>query len=273
MALGISKKVILTSVAVLSLTLAATAVVSGLFFQREYAAALQSRAFMVGSILKYQMEKLLKYDIPLERLVGFEEQCQEIINNYGDISYAMVVDSHGGILFHNNPLKQGERAPFTNIPELLKRDGEMLQQDAVAGKSFYNFIIPVHGAHQAPVAAVVIGFPASLITHKAALMVAYSVGVAIIFLAVGGLSMVILLRFWVTTPLGQLLRGIDEVRGGGAGGAELLDIKSKDEFGDLGQAFNEMVHQLKESQAQLQNYMQEHFCPVKRYLEITALNH
>ena len=74
---------------------------------------------------------------------------------------------------------------------------------------------------------VIIGFPASLITHKTALMVAYSVGVAIIFLTVGGISMVILLQFWVTTPLGQLLRAIMDIRSGGTDSAQLPIIKSK----------------------------------------------
>src|SRR5665648_663071 len=107
MIIGIRKKVIFISVAVLFLALAATTTVSSFFFMREYSAALKSRSLLVGSILKYQLEKLLKYDIPLNELVGFDEQCQEIIKNYGDITYAMVVDLNGRIIFHNDPLNRG----------------------------------------------------------------------------------------------------------------------------------------------------------------------
>ena len=120
MAIGIRKKVIFISVAVLFLALAATTIVSSIFFMREYSAALKSRALLVGSILKYQLEKLLKYDIPLNELVGFDEQCQEIINNYGDITYAMVVDLNGRILFHNDPQKRGEMFIYKNIQEILQ---------------------------------------------------------------------------------------------------------------------------------------------------------
>jgi PAS domain S-box-containing protein len=257
MTIGIRKKVIFVSVAILFLALAATTIVSGLFFKREYSAALKSRAFLVGSILKYQLEKLLKYDIPLDDLVGFDEQCQEIINNYGDISYAMVVDSKGSILFHNNSLKRGEKVNYRNIPELLERNKETVQQNIEQGKHFFNFIVPVLGTRHTPLAAVIIGFPASLITHKTALMVAYSVGVALIFLTLGGISMIILLQFWVTTPLSQLLKAIMDIRSSGTDSARLLIVKSKDEFGHLGRAFNEMVLQLQESQAQVQNYTQE----------------
>jgi two-component system cell cycle sensor histidine kinase/response regulator CckA len=257
MIIGIRKKVILISIAVLFLALAATTTVSSFFFMREYSAALKSRALLVGSILKYQLEKLLKYDIPLNELVGFDEQCQEIIKNYSDITYAMVVNSNGRILFHNDPQKRGEMFIYKNIQEILQDQKEELQGYKRNGEKFYNFSIPVQGLDNAPIAAVIIGFPASLITHKTALMVAYSVGVAIIFLTVGAISMVILLQFWVTTPLGQLLRAIMDIRSGGTDSAQLPIIKSKDEFGALGRAFNEMVLQLRESQAQVQNYTQE----------------
>src|SRR5665648_1094126 len=108
MIIGIRKKVIFISVAVLFLALAATTTVSSIFFMRMYSNALKSRALLVGSILKYQLEKLLKYDIPLNELVGFDEQCQEIIKNYGDITYAMVVDLNGRIAVSYTHLRAHE---------------------------------------------------------------------------------------------------------------------------------------------------------------------
>lgn len=257
MAIGIRKKVILISVATLFLTLAVTTMASSIFFMREYSAALISRAFMVGSTLKYQLERLLKYDIPIDRLVGFDEQCQEIINNYSDISYAMVVDLKGKILFHNNPQKHNETVIYKNIQDILENKKEALQEYKERGETFYNIIIPVLGLHHEPIAAIIIGFPTSLISHKTAQMVAYSVGVAIIFLTLGGVSLIVLLRLWVTTPLSQLLKAIMEIRSTGTDRVHLVTIRSKDEFGELGRAFNEMVLQLNESHAQIQNYTQE----------------
>jgi PAS domain S-box-containing protein len=256
-ALGIRKKVILISVVTLFLTLAATTVVSSIFFMREYSAALISRAFMVGSILKYQVERLLKYDIPLNQLVGFEEQCQEIVHNYNDITYAMVVDLNGKIICHNNPQEQGETLNYVNIIKLLgKKDGS-IQEYRRNGVSFYNFIIPVFGLQREPIAAVVIGFPTSLISHKVAQMVAYSVGVAAIFLTLGSFTLIMLLRLWVTTPLGQLLKAIVAIHSTGTDNVDLVTIRSKDEFGELGRAFNAMVLQLQKSHAQIENYTHE----------------
>lgn len=224
---------------------------------QEYSAALKSRAFLVGSILKYQLEKLLKYDIPLNELIGFDEQCQEIINNYNDISYAMVVDLDGNILFHSHSLPYVGTVAAKNILGFLKDNKETLRQYSEKSDNFYNFMVPVSGLNNKPLAAVVIGFPANLITHKTGQMVAYSVGVALLFLTLGGLSLVILLKLWVTNPLSQLLQAIMDIRSDGTGSAQLLSVKTKDEFGVLGRAFNEMVLQLNESNAKIKNYTQE----------------
>lgn len=257
MAFGIRKKVIFISVAILCLALVSTTSVSSIFFMQEYSAALKSRAFLVGSILKYQLEKLLKYDIPLNELIGFDEQCQEIINNYNDISYAMVVDLDGNILFHSHSLPYVGTVAAKNILGFLKDNKETLRQYSEKSDNFYNFMVPVSGLNNKPLAAVVIGFPANLITHKTGQMVAYSVGVALLFLTLGGLSLVILLKLWVTNPLSQLLQAIMDIRSDGTGSAQLLSVKTKDEFGVLGRAFNEMVLQLNESNAKIKNYTQE----------------
>jgi len=190
-------------------------------------------------------------------LVGFEEQCQEIINNYGDITYAMVVNLKGTILFHNNPQKDGEKFTAFNARDVLENKNGILQQSRENGEKFYIFIIPVHGLQHQPIAAVIIGFPASLISQKTMQMVTYSVAVALIFLTVGAVSLVILMRLWVTTPLGQLLKATKEICSTGPDQAPLVTIKSRDEFGELGKAFNEMVLQLKESDAKIKNYTQD----------------
>jgi PAS domain S-box-containing protein len=257
MTIGIRKKVILASVAILFLALAATTTVSSVFFMRVHSATLKSRAFLVGSILKYQLEKLLKYDIPLHDLVGFNEQCEEIIENYGDISFALVTDLQGTILFHNDSLKHREKINSANILKVLAEEKENLRQYSEKTGNAYNFMIPVLGVNNTPVAAIIIGFPASLISHMVVKMVIYSVGMALIVLTLGGLSLVLLLRLWVTNPLGQLLKALMDIRAGGTESAELVAIRAKDEFGDLGRAFNEMVLQLKESRAQLRNYTQQ----------------
>jgi hypothetical protein len=38
-----------------------------------------------GHTLKFQLDRLLELGIAVEDLVGFEEQCQEIVNKYPDI--------------------------------------------------------------------------------------------------------------------------------------------------------------------------------------------
>jgi hypothetical protein len=96
-------------------------------------------------------------------------------------------------LFHNKSLKNGAKIRYDNISEILEKDKRTLRTRIENGKNYYNYIIPVRGLHNNPIAAVIIGFPASLITQKTAQMATCSVGASIIFLVLGGISLMILL--------------------------------------------------------------------------------
>lgn len=212
---------------------------------------------MVGETLKYQLEKLLKFDIPLNNLVGFEEQCQDIIKTYEDISNALVIDLNGKILFHSSANKIGQVIAHQDIIHLLKNKKPTLHECVVEGETFYSIAIPVVGQHQELLAAVIIDFPKNLISRKVTRMVAYSAGVALVILSLGVFSLIMLMKLWVTNPLGQLLQATEEIRSTGTDRVQLVNIKSKDEIGKLSVAFNEMVLQLRASQAQIRNYTKE----------------
>ena len=92
---------------ILSFTTSAATVVSGHIFSDVYSRSLKSRASLIGGYLASQMDRLLAPGIPLDELVGFEDQCREIVEKHKIISYAMVVNREGKILFHNDPSQHG----------------------------------------------------------------------------------------------------------------------------------------------------------------------
>jgi two-component sensor histidine kinase/HAMP domain-containing protein len=257
MRFSIRNKIILISVAILVITLAANTLICSIFFTRTYSTALISKTFMAGGTLKHQLEKLLKYNIPLNNLVGFEEQCQDIIHHYGDISYAMVVDLKGKILFHNEPSKHGEVIRDQDILPSLNNRTESLHQYKDNQEEFYAFTIPIEEPSHVPIGAVIIGFPKNLIAHKVAQMVLYATGVAVVFLVLGVASLIMGLKLWVTNPLSQLMGAIQNIRTTGTDQVELVGIESRDEIGELSAAFNDMILQVQKSQAKLQNYAAE----------------
>jgi hypothetical protein len=102
MALSIRTKIILLVSGILFCALGAHTLMSGYVFITEYAEALQARGFAHAQILHLQLDRLLRLGLTLEHLLGFDEQCRALTQQYPDIAYAMVTDVHGTLLFHND---------------------------------------------------------------------------------------------------------------------------------------------------------------------------
>jgi two-component sensor histidine kinase/HAMP domain-containing protein len=253
--------------------ISANTLTSGYVFAREYSNALQSKALVIGQSLKLELDRLLKLEIALNDIVGFESQCQDIVNSYEEITYAMVVDTEGLILFHNSPSQHGITLTDPAIVSAIQRAEETIQIHMLQGEDYYDITIPVFGTYGEHIGAIRIGFPVSMINMNIANMVSYSVIVASISLGLGTVLLILTLSIWVVKPLMKLVVAIQEIRQKGASLARQVDINSNDEIGQLASAFNRMMSELKESQNQIRSYTHELELKVEeRTGELKAIN-
>jgi PAS domain S-box-containing protein len=273
MNLNIRSKIVLISIATLFLALSASTLVSSIVFTREYTTALQSKAFVIGQTLKFQLDRLLRLKIPLQNLVGFEEQCQELVNKYEDVSYAMIIDLDGKTLFHNDPSQHGQVLSDADLLKEIKSKKNVLQVYSREGEEFYDFLIPVFGLHDELIGVARIGFPLKLISVKIKRIVIYSVGFALIFLSFGLTLLIISLNTWVTKPLGKLISVIEDIRQKGTDSTQLVEVDSKDELGQLAQAFNQMIFEIRNSHEKIKDYARELEAKVRdRTVELDKTN-
>jgi hypothetical protein len=107
MVVSIRTKIILMAITILCFALGANTFMGGYVFTREYTNVLKSKGFVIAQNLQLQLDKLLRLGIPIDNLVGFDEQCEDIVKKYENVSYALVADINGKILFHNNTYKDG----------------------------------------------------------------------------------------------------------------------------------------------------------------------
>ncbi len=254
MKLNIRSKIVLIASGVLFIAIAANTLMNSLVFTKEYSGALQSRALMMGQTLTNQLDRILKLKIPIENIIGFEEQCQELVNNYEDISYAMIIDLNGKILFHNDPKQQGQVVADSVIPLEKKRSNDVLPIYSKKVGEFYDFTIPILGTQGQYIAFAKIGFPAELISLKRMKMFIYSFLVAFTFLCFGIISLIIALSFWVTKPIDKLMIVIRDIREKGSASSQLVEIKSRDEIGQFGSTFNQMITEIRENQKKIAKY-------------------
>ncbi|MGB0387328.1 MAG: ATP-binding protein, partial [Ardenticatenaceae bacterium] len=244
-AFTVSVKIILITVVILLTTIGANTLISSSIFTTEYSAALQSNASVVGQSLKQKLDRLLTFGIQLHNLVGFEKQCQDVVTRYDEISYAMVVDIEGQVLFHNEVRQHGRIFTEGAMLQAIQSKEISIQIYSEAGQDYYDITIPVLDAHNQHIAAVKIGSPVQLVTQKTTQLQIYSASVMLISLLVAITSLVVAIYAWVDKPLSKLLFVITEIRKEGTSGlTKQVEIDSQDEIGQLGEAFNRMISEL-----------------------------
>ncbi|MFA5156636.1 MAG: ATP-binding protein [Candidatus Omnitrophota bacterium] len=254
MKLDLRNKIVIIMLAGLFLAIGANTWISSYIFTKEYSAAIKAKSMVIGETLELQMEKLLSLGIPLNELVGFEEQCADIVYKYG-VAYALVTDGSGKVLFHSSA--PGQYAASIGDEKALKaiRSAEKsMQVYSEKGHKYYGAIVPVIGINNMPLGAVIIGVPVEIITKKTGELVALSLLVATISFLLAVILLFFAISKWVTSPLQKLVNMIMEIRQKGTDSAKELDIYSEDEIGELASAFNLMVKDLNKSHREVLKY-------------------
>ena len=225
MKLKVRTKIVFITILILFLAIGANAFISSYIFEKEYSTALQSEMFVIGQSLKLQLDKLLELGIPVEELLGFEEQCQEIVEQYEDTSYAMVEDVEGKILFHSDSLHHGKL--FTEFTTSLEEE-------------YSHLVIPVVDMNEQQVATVKIGYPAKLVTQKTQRLIMYSFLVAIVSLLVAAILLLSGFFVWITRPLKDLSQSATQLAVGDIN-CDIQNINSYDEIGILSRSFKQLI--------------------------------
>ena len=247
MNLKIRTKIVLIAIVILLLAIGINASINSYILTREYSNALQSRALVIGQSLALQLDRLLKYGIFLDEVVGFEKQCQEIVNEYQEASYAMVVNTEGKILFHNDPSQHGRQlSDAGQLKAAQSIEPQVIEVHPQLGEGYYDATIPIFDSGGQHVAAVKVGLPTRLVAEKTRASLLYSGATALGSLVLTAILLVLALSFWVTKPLAQLLTAVQEIGQKGVGRAKRVEIRSRDEVGQLASAFNGMAEQIRE---------------------------
>ncbi len=246
MNLGIRTKVIILTTGIMSLAIGAIILVNNQHFTKAYTETLQSRSLAVGKSLKLQLDRLLQLGLQLENITGFDEQCREVVSKYEGIRYAMVVESGcGKVLFHNNISRVG-----STLQEMVLLEGVKSNKDIVVrcaadhGHADYTAFIPVFDRQGRHIAAVGIGLSADIIDAEASNAALFSISVGLLFLTGAVVSLLAVLSVLVTKPLTRLLAVIQEMGDKKEVYPRQVDIRSRDEIGQVATAFNMMTENL-----------------------------
>jgi signal transduction histidine kinase/ActR/RegA family two-component response regulator len=246
MQLSLKVKIVLIATSVTLFSTGAIIASSGYFFGQEYAHALESRSLAVGNGLRIQLERLMRltFGIRVDDLIGFDQQCQDIVRTYEGTRYAMVVGPAGNILFHNDPLRVGSRVGDPALSAAVARHSEAVIRHSEGGAAVYSAVVPVLRGGNEYVASVVVGSDAEPVAAKVRRLLGVSVVIGLFFLIAGMAALLAGLSAFVTRPLARLVAAIEGLRLDTPGEARQVAVGSGDEIGALAATFNAMTAKL-----------------------------
>lgn len=250
----ISIKIVVVTTIVLLMTLLGSAIATGILFSKEYSRALESRSLAIGQSLSSQLIRLLNLKIPLEDLSGFESQCKTVVDQYEGISYAMVVKPDGSILFHSNGNQHTERVP---IPYSFQSATEIIKPKVHQVGTYYEAVIPVFNALVDYQASIHIGFPVRTIKQELKELLTASSLIGLTIALISMLILFALLQYLVTKPLHNLIQAMQKIRKDNSWKAAANIVSRNDEIGEVSAVFDELMHDLGTSRAEIEAHAQQ----------------
>ncbi len=243
LSIGVRAKVIVVTSGVFLLGMAAVVGTNHWLFVGEHARALQSRSTAVATSLKVQLERLLQFDLAVRDLVGFEELCDEAVESYEGVSFALVASPDGDILFHTHREDMGKRVLDPDLKKALSAVSPLRVSHLEDGIPMVSAVVPVFSPAGQHVAAVVIGVTKETLSASGRKMAIVGAGISLVILLAGTGILIIALSVTVTQPLGRLMGSV-KAFGRSPTEAGPAEVGGNDEIGRLAATFNDMARRL-----------------------------
>ncbi len=113
---SLEKRILIFSLLALTLTIAVNTGFNVESFRRSYRDAVLQRAKAFASALKNQVEAVVLLGLPLEEIEGLAERCQDIVQNDQEISYCLIENSSGRVLYHSRDYPANQRSRLCRQP-------------------------------------------------------------------------------------------------------------------------------------------------------------
>ncbi|MFO1328931.1 MAG: ATP-binding protein [Rubrivivax sp.] len=251
MRLGLRAQALLATATASLVVVAATSLTAAWVFAERQLAAERSRAQAIGQALAIGLERILALDIPLADLQGFDEQCDEAMTRHDGLSFALVVDASGQLLFRSGR----SSSPAPALPPLaLAASAAAEAGTALQTPDGTSDLVPsaVRASDGTVVGQVVVGLPRAALQaerNRLLLMMAGAAAAALLLVLLllrGAMQRVLV------SPLGRVVQAVERMRAGDRQAAALQGLEQReDELGVLADGFGRLVHEVAQREHEL----------------------
>lgn len=243
----LEKRLLLLCFFALAITIAINTGFSVESFRRQYREGILRRCNTLGISLKNQIERILALGIPLGQIEGLSERCQTVTNNDSEISYCLIEDARGTILYRSTAL--------LFEPANSKLSGHITDQvsilDTLEFGRIYDLSLPIYDFEEKLAGRIRIGFQEKVLKVLAGEHLLWSM------LVLGGASvavfalMILFIRRDLVMPVRRMCDTATTIAAGDFN-VRLPPMESR-ELAMLGDALSEMASSLLQRDVELRN--------------------
>jgi len=236
--------------AIFAATLIITSVLNLTFIsqilKKDYRATLHSELLVLGDNLQTQLKRITSLGISTRDIEGFDRQCRDLVEKNEHVVQAMIIDAEGTIIFHNDASYQGKKLPQKAIFSSIKAGKTEIHSIKENNDSIYFAVLPFGDGPDYFEYAVVISSPAKIINSRIFKLINRCNIVLLSGFGLAALLLLVSLTTMLTSPLAAILKTIKDITKSRNLGKR-IDIKSRDEIGQIANAFNKMTADLQQS--------------------------
>jgi PAS domain S-box-containing protein len=212
---SLEKRIIIFSFIILSMTILANTAMEIVMFRREYVQEILLRSQGLGTSLKSSIEKVLALGIDLRDVNGLTEKCREVIQSDPEMSYCVITDNDGKVLYSSNPAFTSlnftathSQSPYSNSHQ---RNAAIIKTPE---ENYFDIHIPVLSANTKMLASIHIGFPQKAIDRKVNAIILRSITIFLIFFSISFALVILFVKRSIITPITNLLNGVTRIAQG-----------------------------------------------------------
>lgn len=247
----LEKRLLLLSFFALTMTIAVNTGFSVESFRRQYREGILQRCNTLAMSLKNQVERVLGLGLPLSQIEGLSERCQTITENDPEISYCLIEDARGVVLYRSSDV--------VFDPAKSKFSGSLADNVSVLDTPklgrIYDLSLPLYDFDNQLSGRIRIGFEEKVLKVLTGEHLLWSL------LVLGGASaavfmlMILFIRRDLVTPVRKMCDAASEIASGDFN-VKLPNVDTR-ELATLGDALSGMAASLLQRDVELRNRYRE----------------
>jgi PAS domain S-box-containing protein len=246
---SLERRILIFSLLMLTLTIAVNTGFNVLSFRHSYRDSILQRSETFAVALKSQLEAVVNLGLPLEEIDGISERCQDIAANDPEISYCLVENSSGIVLYHS----ESEYPETTQVEYIGNLSEDVSILDSAEMGEIYDFAVPVYDFNDRVAGRVRVGFGDKVLDRLVMDHFGSTILVLLAAFAVAFAMIVIFSRYDLFLPIRRLCTMAEELAAGKFD-ARAPALRTR-ELAMLGSTLTDMAASLRERDEELgRNY-------------------